>query len=153
MRSFRHSIPEQRIYQGPDCLDTLDFELERAGSQRAVIFCGATLARPGSPLELVRQALGRRLAGIYSGAKPDTPLPEVEQAARELERLRADAIVAVGGGSAITTARAANILHAEKAPARDLCTRREPSGDLTSRGCARANCLSSRSRPRQRPRP
>ncbi|WP_239143084.1 iron-containing alcohol dehydrogenase family protein [Variovorax sp. WS11] len=106
--------------------------MERAGSKRAVIICGTTLAKPGSPLELVKQAMGSHLAGVYSGARPDTPLPDVEQAVRELERLQADAIVAVGGGSAITTARAVNILHGEKGHARELCTRRESSGQLTS---------------------
>jgi alcohol dehydrogenase class IV len=44
----------------------------------------------------------------------------------------ADAIVAVGGGSALTMARAVNILHAEQGHARDLCTTREASGRLRS---------------------
>jgi len=132
VKSFRHTIAQLRIYQGADCLDTLGAELERTGSRRAVIFCGATLAKPGSPLDLVREALGGRLAGVYAGVKSDTPLPEVEAAIIELRRMQADAIVAVGGGSAITTARAVNILYAETGHARELCTKREPSGQLRS---------------------
>lgn len=132
MKSFRHAIPPLRIYQGEDCLATLGSELERVGSKRAVIFCGTTLSKPGSPLDLVREAMGERLATVYPGVRADSPLPDVERAVAELKRLDPDAIVAVGGGSAITMARAVNILHAEKGHARDLCTRREPSGELTS---------------------
>jgi alcohol dehydrogenase len=132
MKSFRHSIPPLRIFQGADCLDSLDAELERVGSKRAVIFCGSTLAKFGSPLDLVRAAVGKRLAGVYSGVKADTPLPDVEAAVSELKRMGADAFVAVGGGSAITSARAVNILLAEKGHARELCTTRDASGRLRS---------------------
>jgi len=41
-------------------------------------------------------------------------------------------VIAVGGGSAIVTARAATILLAERRPVRDLCTRRQADGRLTS---------------------
>jgi alcohol dehydrogenase class IV len=132
MKSFRHAIPQLRIFQGEDCLDTLPAELERLGSRRAVIFCGTTLAKAGSPLDLVRQAMGDRLAGVYPGVRADSPLPEVEKAVQELHRMKADGIVAVGGGSAVTFARAVNILLAEGGNARQLCTRREPSGQLVS---------------------
>jgi alcohol dehydrogenase class IV len=132
MKSFRHLSPELRIHQGPECLTGLQAELDRAGSKRAVIFCGATLARAGSPLDLVREAMGDRLVTVYSGVRADTPLPDVEQAVQELRRMKADAIVPVGGGSAITTARAVNILFSENGHARELCTTRLPSGELRS---------------------
>lgn len=133
MKSFRHTIPQLRIYQGADSLHTLEAELDRLGSKRAVIFCGGTLAKPGSPLDLVREAMGMRLVSVYSCVKADTPLADVEVAVRELNRMEADAIVAVGGGSATTFARAVNILHAEKGDARKLCTSRDAStGKLNS---------------------
>lgn len=132
MTPFRHSIPQLRIHQGADCLDALPGELERAGSRRAVIFCGSTLARAGSPLDHVRNAMGNRLAGLVPGVRPDTPLPDVQESVRELRRMEADAIVAVGGGSALTMARAVNILLAERDDVHDLCTRFDQSGKLHS---------------------
>ncbi|MGE0802589.1 MAG: iron-containing alcohol dehydrogenase family protein [Lautropia sp.] len=133
MKSFRHVIPSLRIYQGTDSLDMLGPELDRLGCRRAVIFVGKTLASAGSVLDVVRAAIGDRLAGTCSGVEADTPLPAVESAILELERLRADAIIPVGGGSAMTFARAVNILHAEKGDARQLCTARDPAtGRLNS---------------------
>jgi alcohol dehydrogenase class IV len=132
MKTYRHPIAEQRIFQGTDCLESLAAELDRVRSRRAVIICGRSLGKPGAPLELVQHAMGSRLAGVYAGVRPDSPLPDVMEAVRELGCLQADAIVAVGGGSALTTARAVSILCGEKGHARDLCTRREDSGQLVS---------------------
>ena len=132
MKSFRHFSPAMRIHQGADCLDALEGELARCGSERAVVFCGSTLARPGSPVDLVRQAMGSRLAEVYAGVRADSPLPVVQAAVAALRQMKADAIVAVGGGSAVTMARAVNILLAETGDVHDLCTQRDASGRLHS---------------------
>ena len=132
MKSFRHFTPPLRIYQGAQSLDFLEGELERAHCKRAVIFCGTTLAASGSPLGLIRQAMGGRLAAVCAGARTDTPMEDVQNAVIELRRLDADAIVAVGGGSAITMARAVSILLAESGDVRSLCTQRDATGKLRS---------------------
>ncbi len=45
MRSFSHLSPPLRIFHGVDGMEWLGRELELVKSQRAVIFCGASLAR------------------------------------------------------------------------------------------------------------
>lgn len=132
MRSFQHVTPPLRLFSGPDSLGLLGRELERVNSRRALIFCGSSLARQGSPLELVRSAMGDRCAGVFTGVRAHSPLPAVEAGARELDRLKADAVVAVGGGSAIVTARAASILAAENGDAKSLCTSKDERGELRS---------------------
>ena len=132
LRSFQHLAPPLRLYSGADCLDQLGRELDRLKCQRAVVVCGQTLGRDGSPLDLVRAALGERCAGVFAGARAHSPVPAVEAGARELERLAADAVIAVGGGSAIVTARAAGILLAEAGGVRALATSRDASGRLHS---------------------
>jgi alcohol dehydrogenase class IV len=132
VRSFQHITPPLRVFSGPDSLGSLRRELERVGSRRAVIFCGSTLARPGSPLDLVRSAMGDRCAGLFAGVRAQSPLPSVEAAAQEMKRLEADAVIAVGGGSAIVTARAASILAAETGDARSLSTSKDEKGQLKS---------------------
>lgn len=132
MKTSLFALPALRIQQGSDCLQQLPRELDRLGANRAVIFCGTTLARDGSPLTLVRAALSERCAGVFSGVRAHSPLPAVEAGAQELRRLAADAVIAVGGGSAIVTARAASILLAEGKNIRSLCTSRDASGRLIS---------------------
>src|SRR5438093_2291305 len=113
MQSFRHVLPHMRVYQGADCLAHLGRELVRVESHRAVIVCGTSLS--GGPLvNLIQSAIGDRFAGVYGGVRAHSPLPAVAEAADHLRKLEADAIIAVGGGSAMVTARAAAILLAEK---------------------------------------
>jgi alcohol dehydrogenase class IV len=51
-----------------------------------------------------------------------SPLAAVEDGVEELRRLKADSVIALGGGSAVVTARAATVLYGEGGSAHDLCT-------------------------------
>jgi alcohol dehydrogenase class IV len=132
MSGFRHLVPALRLFCGEDSLRAIQGELERLGSRRAVVFCGTSLAREGTALGQVRAAIGDRCAGVIACVKAHSPLDAVEAAARDLQGLEADAVVAVGGGSAVVTARAASILLAEDGNARELCTSRDDAGQLRS---------------------
>src|SRR5690349_4133667 len=110
--SYQHVSPELRVYQGADSLASLRRELERGGSRRAVVICGRTVSRSGA-LDLLRQALGPVLAGVGPAAREHGPVSGVEEAASFLKEARADALIAVGGGSAAVTSRAAAILLGE----------------------------------------
>lgn len=131
MRSFQHIDPALRVFGGSDCLKFLAREIERAGCHRAVVVCGRTFA--GSrQLDLLRSALGERCVGVYGGVRVHSPIPAVFEAADELQRLNADAVVVVGGGSAIVTARAASIVLAEGRDIAVLATSVDGKGNLSS---------------------
>lgn len=132
MRSFQHLAPPLRLFHGPDSLAMLPRELARLGCRRALIVCGASLAREGSPLGLVRSVLADLCVGVFSGVRGHSPLPAVDEAVKMLAQTQADAVVAVGGGSAIVTARAAGILLAEARDIRGLCTLQSADGKLVS---------------------
>ncbi|CAN7607914.1 iron-containing alcohol dehydrogenase family protein [Pseudorhodoferax sp. LjRoot39] len=131
MQNFQHITPPLRLYHGPDSLVQLGRELDRIKSQRAVVVCGDWLAK-GPLFERIRTALGARCAGVYSDVLGHSPVSSVEDAAELLRRVEADAVVAVGGGSAIVTARAASILAAENKPVSELCTVTQADGSLRS---------------------
>lgn len=131
MNSFQHITPPLRLFHGADSLGQLGRELQRMNCSRAVIFCGAWMAQ-GPLIERVRSALGDRCASVYSDVLGHSPVASVEEAAALLRDTRADAVIAVGGGSSIVTARAATILAAENKPARELCTVTDEKGGLKS---------------------
>lgn len=132
MRSFTHLEPALRLYQGDHALAALNKELDRDSLRRVAVFCGQSLTRDSANLERVRRVLGQRCVGVYTSVMAHSPLTSVEDAARALTDWQADAVVAVGGGSAIVTARAAAILAAEGKPAAQLCTRRSSDGGFIS---------------------
>ena len=122
MKSFRHITAPFRVHYGEESLRQLPAELDRLGCKRAVIFCGQTLAHRTEGLRIVSEALGDHYAGVFDGVKAHSPLAAVLAGVEVLQSLKADALVAVGGGSAIVTARASSILLAEERDIHELCT-------------------------------
>lgn len=130
---FHHATPALRTFCGPDALAALPRELGRLGVERAVVFSEPAIARHHSAaLERLESVLGGRLAGRFEGIREHSPLHAVEEGKKTLEDARADGVIAVGGGSAVVTARAATILLGEQRDVRELCTRREADGKLVS---------------------
>jgi len=129
--SYQYVAPELRVYHGPESLAALKREIVRAGCQRAVVVCGRTIGSSDA-LVLLEEALGSLFAGVTASVREHSPVSGVQEAANFLETARADAVIAVGGGSAAVTARAAAILAAEKQPIQQLCTRRLADGTFES---------------------
>lgn len=129
---FRHVAPAYRTFCGPQALGALPKELARVGASRAVLVGIPAVMTHTEAVDGVRRALGDRLVGEFDGVEEHSPLPVVERTRDLLADLDADAVVAVGGGSSVVTARAASILLSEQADIRRLCTRREPDGRMVS---------------------
>lgn len=130
--NFQHVIPALRLFSGPASLKQLGKELARAGCRRAVVFSGASMARQEGLMASLRENIGERFAGQFSAVQAHSPVSGVEAAAEALREWEADAVIALGGGSAIVTARAASILLAEGGDVHALSTRRDEKGQLHS---------------------
>lgn len=131
MKSFRHSQESLRLFAGADALSHLPAEMKRLGRSRAMIFSGRTLERNGD-VARVAEALGPLHAGSYAGVRTHSPLPAVQEAVAALRGAQADAIIVLGGGSAVITARAASILLGEGRHLDAISTRRMPDGRYVS---------------------
>jgi alcohol dehydrogenase class IV len=129
--AYQHVSPELRVYHGEDSLVALKRELDRAGCRRVGVICGRTIGRSAELKQLV-ELLGSTLAGVSMSAREHSPVASVEEAAHAFAEWDVDGIVAVGGGSAVVTARAASILLGEKRPIAELATRRLPDGTFDS---------------------
>ncbi len=132
MRDFNHIAAGLRLFCGRDSLNMLPVELDRVKSQRAVVFCGATVAQSPELLGAVRGILGTRLVAVFDRVRPHSPVESVQGGADLLLESRADAVIAVGGGSAIVTARAANVLAAERGGLLELSSQRGVDGKFVS---------------------
>ena len=124
--SFRAVAHPVRVHAGLDALARLSDEVDRTGAKRVLVVCGQSVARRTGLLDRVSAALGQRLVGVFDEAETGSPLPSVEKGVAKAAESDADLIVAVGGGSAVVTARAIIILLAEKGAAHDLATKYPP---------------------------
>jgi alcohol dehydrogenase class IV len=100
---FHHTTHAQRVLFGEGTAATLADELALLGARRALVLC-----TPGQRTEAERVAspLADRLAGWLVRAEMHVPLALARAACAHAAALRADCLVAVGGGSTIGLAKA-----------------------------------------------
>ena len=124
--AFRYAPPATRISFGAECSDQIGADLKRSGCQRAVILSGHPLSNADIGVGTVKAALGDLCAGTHAGVAEHSPVEAVQDFVTVLRDLEADAVIVLGGGSAVVTARAATIMLGEGKQASELCTVFEP---------------------------
>lgn len=98
-----------RLILGPGSMGALGSLLTDLGATRALVLCGRTVAS-GALLERTREALGERCCGVFDRVEAHTPLAMVNEAVAMLRAVGADAVVSVGGGSAIDAGKGVVLL-------------------------------------------
>ena len=125
---FRYTPAASRVIVGRGALERLGEEAGRAGVARALVVCGQSVATKTDLVERAQAALGERYAGVFDGVEAESPLPAVAAGVAAAREAEADGLVAIGGGSAVVTARAIVMLLAEQGDVHDLCTQYPPGG-------------------------
>ncbi|PWU05271.1 MAG: hypothetical protein C5B51_15085 [Terriglobia bacterium] len=96
----------ERVIYGPGKIAALKEEMERRTLERAVVATTDVVA--GLPvLKSVTDALGTRCAGVFTGVVQHVPRGTVNALGKELERLNADSVISLGGGSPIDSCKVA----------------------------------------------
>ncbi len=121
--SFRHVAYPVRVFAGDGALSNLPGAVRRTGAVRPFVVCGQSVATRTDLLERVIEALGEPPAGVFDGVQAGSPVPSVMQGVEMAREAGADLIIAVGGGSAVVTARAIIIMLAEGGLPRDHATK------------------------------
>lgn len=96
MENFVYNANAGRVIFGSGTISCLGEEVERLGAK-----CVLVLSTPGQAqqAEFLARHLGSRVVGLYSRAEMHTPVEVTLDALRAVERLGADALVSIGGGS------------------------------------------------------
>jgi alcohol dehydrogenase class IV len=115
-----------RVYAGDDAISNLKREVNRLDVKRPFVVCGRSVARRTDLLPRVRDALGGEPAGVFDGVQTGSPEAAVQEGSRMAREADADAVIAVGGGSAVVTARAIIIMLAEGGTPQDHATKYPP---------------------------
>ena len=106
--SFAYTAPTT-VWFAPDGISRLGSYLKRLGVTRALLVCDARIAAEGIS-DRVAEASGGRVNEVWAHAEPDAPREAALAGADEALRTNADGVVALGGGSAIDTGKAAALL-------------------------------------------
>ncbi|MFH1604702.1 MAG: iron-containing alcohol dehydrogenase family protein, partial [Pseudomonadota bacterium] len=129
---FKHRSYPLSIHAGKGALDELRGEVDRAKAKRALVICGKSVAHKTDLIARIKANLGDKFAGVFDRVEALSPLPAVMEGVAGARGAGADLIVAVGGGSAMVTARAIIILLAEKGDIHEICTQYPPGKNPVS---------------------
>lgn len=100
---FTTTIPAMRVRFGAGLRHRLAEEMDTLGLSRALILTTPQQADSGAELAAT---LGPRAVGLYSNATMHTPVAISDEATAQAIALRADCVVAIGGGSTTGLAKA-----------------------------------------------
>ncbi|MBM3913816.1 MAG: iron-containing alcohol dehydrogenase, partial [Sphingomonadales bacterium] len=97
-----------RLKFGPGTVDTVGQDLAEEGHQSVLILLGQGSARRSGLLDRIEaQLLKAGLSWeIFEGIRPNPVYEDADRAVQRAKAMKADALLAVGGGSVIDTAKA-----------------------------------------------
>jgi alcohol dehydrogenase class IV len=129
MSSLRVECWPKRLILGTGSVDTLAAVAAELGASRVLVLCGKTVAS-GPILNRVRAALGGLCCGVFDQVASHTPLPMVQKIVAMVDTLGADALVSVGGGSAIDAGKGTALLHKTGGALEPYVIRYHPDGTM-----------------------
>lgn len=108
MDTFHYTFHAAEIVFGPHVAERLGELSERAGWQR-LLLCTTPRSRARGHLAPLEAALGERLVAVYEQVAPHVPAGRVAEATALAAEREVDAVIGLGGGSAIGTAKAVSL--------------------------------------------
>lgn len=104
-----------KVIAGNAALEHIPFELATLGAKKPLIITDKGVRVNGliTPIESAFTEADAKIAAIFDNVPPDSSLQTVRDVAKMYRDNGCDAILAVGGGSVIDTAKATNILVSE----------------------------------------
>jgi alcohol dehydrogenase len=105
-----------KLIVGARALENIPFELAALGASRPLLVTDRGVATAGL-VDTLREILstgGLEIAAVYDEVPPDSSLAAVRAIAQRYREANCDSLIALGGGSPIDAAKAANILASEQ---------------------------------------
>jgi maleylacetate reductase len=97
--------PMDRVVYGVPLAEALTEEIRVRDSRAVYVMASGTLARQTGLVDVIRDTLGNRLAGVCTKIGAHTPRIDVVAAANEARAANADLVLTIGGGSVTDAAK------------------------------------------------
>jgi alcohol dehydrogenase class IV len=129
MASINVGTWPKRLVVGDGSLNELPRIMRDLGVKRGFVVCGKTVGK-GPLLQYVRAVLGEQCRGVFDAVASHTPLPMVEEALAAMRSRNADAVISVGGGSAIDAGKGISLLNMAGGAIANYIVRQDADGTL-----------------------
>ncbi|MBX4864172.1 maleylacetate reductase [Rhizobium sophorae] len=96
MDNFVYNANPGRVIFGSGTISRLAEEADRLGARRTLVL---STPEQAAQVDDIARHLGSRVAGLYPKATMHTPIEVTAEAMQVVEKLQADAVISIGGGS------------------------------------------------------
>ena len=111
---FRARSYNWKLYGGQDSIEKhLSLEVKRHDAKNVFIISSKSIALRTTLIQRVKRAIGEKYAGAYTEIEKDSTYSSVMEATTAAKAVKADLLIAIGGGSVIVATRAINIFLCE----------------------------------------
>ncbi|QHE89309.1 iron-containing alcohol dehydrogenase family protein [Hydrogenophaga sp. BPS33] len=128
---FQHVRSASRLLLRADAVDAVSEEADRLGCQRLMLVAGRRTST-SEVFTRIRHNLGSRVATVYDEVVQHAGTDSITKGLAKGQATNIDGLVAVGGGSAIDTAKAIALVLAEGGQIEDHASVLTPSGQLVA---------------------
>lgn len=119
-RNYRYRFTgHERVLHNVNAADALAGLLDLFEYSRVFIVCSRTINNQTDVVSKIKAVLGPRLVGLTDEVGEHAPLRNIVKAARQVRDVRADVIVAIGGGSVMDMCKTIQLCLSEDAFDRD----------------------------------
>ncbi|MCJ7653508.1 MAG: iron-containing alcohol dehydrogenase, partial [Actinobacteria bacterium] len=111
---FEFQVPT-KVVCAEHCVDSMGTEMDKVDGTKALIVTDEGVEKAGLVQKVIdgMESGGSKIVGVFNEVPPNSEVKIVEACYKKAKELKADALISVGGGSSIDTAKAAAILMAE----------------------------------------
>jgi len=120
-KDFYQFLAPTRVIAGRDLIEGIGFEFAKEGARRPLVVTDEVIHGTGL-IDRVRAGVedgGLEVAGVHDDVPPDSRSDVVARTAEAAREAGADSFLAVGGGSVMDTAKAANVVFTHGGEPRD----------------------------------
>lgn len=99
--------PLERVYWDTPAAEVILKEVEQRDFKRVFIVSSSTLSNKTEEINIIKNSLGKRFAGLFDHCLPHSPQENVIECVKEIKSKNPDIIITVGGGTPIDTVKVA----------------------------------------------
>jgi len=103
--------PLDRVIWDASSLEEIQNEIKRLNMKKVFIVSSSTLSKKTSEIDIIKKTLGKKLVGIFDNCIAHSPLENVIECAKAVQKSSPDIIITIGGGTPIDTVKVVQLCY------------------------------------------
>ena len=103
--------PMDRVIWDASSPEEIQNEIKRLNVKKVFIVSSSTLSKKTSEIDMIKQTLGKKFVGLFDNCIAHSPLENVIECAKEVQKSSPDIIITIGGGTPIDTVKVVQLCY------------------------------------------